>query len=110
MFTIHDVGPVRRLTIDNPGRRNAIPFERWPELRQAFSDFEESAQRALIVTGAGEIMVIANGKKTDVITRVLEGHDEGTIFLPRSDKMSGRKRWIAYSLPTWITRIYAYRG
>ncbi len=54
---------------------------------------------AEIVTGAGEIMVIANGKKPDVITRVLEGYDEGTIFLPRSDKMSGRKRWIAYSLP-----------
>jgi glutamate 5-kinase len=54
---------------------------------------------AEIVTGAGEIMVIANGHKEGIITRVLEGHDEGTIFLPRSDKMSGRKRWIAYSLP-----------
>ena len=54
---------------------------------------------AEIVTGAGEIMVIANGKKPGVITRVLEGQDEGTIFLPKSDKMSGRKRWIAYSLP-----------
>lgn len=54
---------------------------------------------AEIVTGAGEVMVIANGKKPGVITRVLEGYDEGTIFLPRSDKMSGRKRWIAYSLP-----------
>ena len=54
---------------------------------------------AEIVTGAGEVMVIANGKKPGVITRVLEGYDEGTIFLPRSDKMTGRKRWIAYSLP-----------
>jgi len=54
---------------------------------------------AEIVTGAGEVMVIANGKKNGVITRVLDGNDEGTIFLPKSDKMSGRKRWIAYSLP-----------
>jgi len=54
---------------------------------------------AEIVTGAGEMMVIANGQRQGVITRVLEGYDEGTIFLPRSDKMSGRKRWIAYSLP-----------
>jgi len=53
---------------------------------------------AEIATGAGEIMVIANGKKPGVITRVLEGYDEGTIFLPKTDKMSGRKRWIAYSL------------
>lgn len=54
---------------------------------------------AEIVTGAGEVMVIANGQKDGIITRILEGHDEGTVFLPRSDKMSGRKRWIAYSLP-----------
>lgn len=54
---------------------------------------------AEIVTGAGEMMVIANGQKQGVITRVLEGYDEGTVFLPRSDKMAGRKRWIAYSLP-----------
>lgn len=54
---------------------------------------------AEIVTGAGEIMVIANGQKPDVITRVLAGRNEGTVFLPRSDKMPGRKRWIAYSIP-----------
>ena len=54
---------------------------------------------AEIVTGAGEVMVIANGQKPDVITRVIQGCDEGTIFLPRSDKMSGKKRWIAYSIP-----------
>jgi len=53
---------------------------------------------AEIVTGAGEVMVIANGRKPGVITQVLEGRDEGTIFLPKSNKMSGRKRWIAYSL------------
>jgi glutamate 5-kinase len=54
---------------------------------------------AEIVTGAGETMVIANGQKREVITRVLEGYDEGTIFISSCDKMSGRKRWIAYSLP-----------
>lgn len=53
---------------------------------------------AEIVTGAGEMMVIANSQKPGIITRVLEGCDEGTLFLPRSDRMSGKKRWIAYSL------------
>ena len=55
---------------------------------------------AEIVTGAGEMMVIANGQKPGIITQVLEGHDEGTIFLPRTEKMPGRKRWIAYSVPS----------
>ena len=53
---------------------------------------------AEIVTGAGEMMVIGNGSKLGIITKIIEGYDEGTLFLPKSDKMSGKKRWIAYSL------------
>lgn len=61
---------------------------------------------AEIVTGAGEIMVIANGRKPNVITRILDGEEEGTVFLPKgftedmankSFKMPSKKRWIAYS-------------
>ncbi|MDX1691054.1 MAG: enoyl-CoA hydratase-related protein [Acidimicrobiia bacterium] len=54
MFPITDDGPVRTLTIDNPQRRNAIPFDRWLDLRDAFDDFEASDQRVLVVTGAGD--------------------------------------------------------
>jgi glutamate 5-kinase len=52
---------------------------------------------AEIVTGAGELMIIANGKKQDIVTKILNGEDEGTIFLPQGDKLPSRKRWIAYS-------------
>ncbi len=52
---------------------------------------------AEIVTGAGELMIIANGRKQDIITKILNGEDEGTIFLPQGDKLPSRKRWIAYS-------------
>ena len=48
-----DRGPVRWLTIDRPDRKNAIPFDGWPELRTTFETFEGSAQRVLVVTGAG---------------------------------------------------------
>ncbi|MBD3181610.1 glutamate 5-kinase [Candidatus Poribacteria bacterium] len=57
-------------------------------------------QAAEIVTGAGDIMVIANGCKAGIIERILNGEEEGTVFLPAGDKMSGKKRWIAYSVPT----------
>lgn len=50
---IEDDGPVRWLTIDRPERKNAIPFEGWPDLRDAFLDFERSDARILIFTGAG---------------------------------------------------------
>lgn len=44
---------VRVLTLDRPDRKNAIPFDGWAELRDAFSGFEDSDARVLIVTGAG---------------------------------------------------------
>jgi 2-(1,2-epoxy-1,2-dihydrophenyl)acetyl-CoA isomerase len=48
-----DRGPVRWLTIRRPERKNAIPFDGWPELEAAFETFQASAQRVLVVTGAG---------------------------------------------------------
>jgi 2-(1,2-epoxy-1,2-dihydrophenyl)acetyl-CoA isomerase len=53
MIDIEDAGPVRRLILNNPERKNAIPPQGWPELAAALADFESSDQRALLVTGAG---------------------------------------------------------
>ncbi|MGI8518299.1 MAG: enoyl-CoA hydratase/isomerase family protein [Acidimicrobiia bacterium] len=50
---IEDRGPVRTITLNRPERKNAIPPDGWPELREAFMAFEESAQRVLVITGAG---------------------------------------------------------
>lgn len=47
-----DRGPVRRLTMSNPGRRNAVPAHGWEDLRSAFLDFETSDQRVLVISGA----------------------------------------------------------
>ena len=51
-----------------------------------------------IVTGSGEMMVMAHGQEPLVVTRLLKGELLGTLFLPNS-RISGRKRWIAYSRP-----------
>jgi 2-(1,2-epoxy-1,2-dihydrophenyl)acetyl-CoA isomerase len=48
-----DRGPIRWLTIDRPERKNAIPFDGWPELEAAFASFQASDRRVLVVTGAG---------------------------------------------------------
>jgi len=53
-LTIDDRGPIRWLTLSNPGRKNAIPSDGWGELREVFVGFESSAQRVLVITGAGE--------------------------------------------------------
>ncbi len=51
-----------------------------------------------IVTGSGEMMVLADGQEPLVVTRLLKGELLGTLFLPH-ERISGRKRWIAYSRP-----------
>jgi len=51
-ITIADDGPLRTLTMSNPGVKNAVPQTGWVELAAVFKDFEASDQRVLIVTGA----------------------------------------------------------
>ena len=51
---------------------------------------------ARIVMRSGIPMVIASGRKRDVLARILAGEEEGTLFVPGRDKLRGRKRWIAF--------------
>jgi glutamate 5-kinase len=53
-------------------------------------------QAAKIVMRSGIPLVIASGRKKKVLARIMEGDEEGTIFVPRADKLRGRKRWIAF--------------
>ena len=51
---------------------------------------------AKMVTRAGEAMIIANGKKDGIIDSIFRGEIDGTLFFPNKEKMSGKKRWIAF--------------
>lgn len=53
-------------------------------------------QAAKIVIRSGIPLVIASGRKRDMLANILAGKEEGTIFVPRRDKLKGRKRWIAF--------------
>ncbi len=50
---VADDGPVRTLTLNSPERKNAVPRDQWDVLAAAFSDFERSDQRVLVLTGSG---------------------------------------------------------
>ncbi|MFZ0614804.1 MAG: glutamate 5-kinase [Desulfobacterales bacterium] len=43
-------------------------------------------------------MVIANGTKPDVLSKLFDGQNLGTFFVPRPKKLSKRKGWIALNL------------
>ncbi len=51
---------------------------------------------ARMAVRAGIPLVIASGRKPEVLSRVIGGQDEGTLFLPRRDKLKGHKRWVAF--------------
>ncbi len=55
-------------------------------------------QAAKKVTISGIPMIIANGLVPDVLKRIFEAQEIGTLFLPRKEKMTSRKRWIAFTL------------
>lgn len=51
---------------------------------------------ARICMAAGIPMVIANSDSENVIRRIMDGKDIGTLFIPREEKMQARKKWIAF--------------
>lgn len=56
----------------------------------------EAARKA---TSSGIPMVIASGRVPGTLQRVLRGEPLGTYFVPRGDRLAGRKRWIAFAVP-----------
>src|SRR2546421_8155541 len=51
-------------------------------------------EAARMVTDAGEVMVVANGRDEDVLAKIMRGEEAGTLFLPSPKKRSSRSRWI----------------
>ncbi|MFQ5585424.1 MAG: glutamate 5-kinase [Thermodesulfobacteriota bacterium] len=54
----------------------------------------EAARKAAHI---GVPTVVAGGKRRGVIERILSGTVEGTLFLPKEDRLTSKKHWIAFS-------------
>ena len=50
-------------------------------------------------TSVGENVIIANGRDHNVIEKILNGEEVGTLFLAQGESVPAWKRWIGYSLP-----------
>jgi len=55
-------------------------------------------EAARLVTDAGEVAVIANGREPQVLTRVLDAEKLGTVFVPANKKLDSRQRWIGMTV------------
>lgn len=54
-------------------------------------------EAAKLVTRFGGKVLIANGKIPYIINKIFSGSEEGTMFLPSAENLSGKKRWIGYA-------------
>ncbi len=54
-------------------------------------------QAAKVATSAGVVTVITDGIKEKVLSRIIQGEQLGTKFFPNANKISGKKRWIAFA-------------
>jgi len=57
-------------------------------------------EAARLATASGITVVIADGREPDVILRLATGETIGTRFLPLTDKLESRKRWMVSGLST----------
>ncbi|MCI0539607.1 MAG: glutamate 5-kinase [Verrucomicrobiales bacterium] len=53
-------------------------------------------EAAKIVVRSGIPLVIASGQKPGTLARIMGAEEEGTVFVPKPNKLKGRKRWIAF--------------
>jgi glutamate 5-kinase len=51
-------------------------------------------EAARLAVAAGESVVIANGRRPNVLVDILSGETIGTLFLPQGPSVGSRKRWI----------------
>ena len=53
-------------------------------------------EAAEIATRCGVTMVIADGRRSNVLNEIVQGDGVGTTFLPTKKSLSGRQRWMAF--------------
>jgi glutamate 5-kinase len=61
--------------------------------------FNSKLEAARMVTESGELLVVAHGRVDNVLPRLLDGEELGTLFVPSGKKLSSRSRWIGSVRP-----------
>ena len=67
---------------------------------QAQGGMPTKLDAAKLATSSGMSMVICNGQEKDVLVRLANGEELGTLFLPTATRMESRKRWMLSGLST----------
>jgi glutamate 5-kinase len=84
---------IRRVTTID---RALEQFARGTDSATAIGGMTTKIEAAKITTRAGIPLVIASGRQPTALQAILQGDEEGTLFVPNQRKLRGRKRWIAF--------------
>jgi glutamate 5-kinase len=74
--------------------------------RYATGGMKTKLEAAKIASNTGCRIVLANGRLTNVIIRIIAGEEIGTVFMPKR-KLANRSRWILNSTPAGTIHIDA---
>ena len=91
-----DVGKSVRLVENIEAARQLVRTEKSALGKGGMSSKVEAAR---LVTEAGEAMIVADGRTPDLLQRLLDGEELGTLFIPVNRRMSSRSRWISSARP-----------
>ena len=98
------------LFTDNPRENPKAEFI--PEVQEITADIQALAGRksargrggmatkleaARVAMNSGGVVIIANGMKAGILGRVLNGENEGTLFVGKTGSLSEKRRWIAFA-------------
>ncbi len=66
--------------------------------KEGIGGMESKLEAASIVTSSGEAAIIANGRPPDILSRIMDFDNVGTLFIPYKNKkkIDSRKRWIGF--------------
>ncbi|ODS32575.1 MAG: glutamate 5-kinase [Candidatus Scalindua rubra] len=64
--------------------------------KEGIGGMESKLEAASIVTSSGEAMIIANGRQSNILLKIMNFDNEGTLFTPNKKKVANRKRWIGF--------------
>ena len=71
-------------------------FARSEKTRLGKGGMTSKLEAADIARASGEMVVIANGRRKNVLVDLLEGKKVGTLLLPSERKLKSRARWIGF--------------
>ncbi|MEM7476915.1 MAG: glutamate 5-kinase [Planctomycetota bacterium] len=70
---------------------------------------QSKLKAAQFATRSGSPVVIAGGKTPNILGRLLQGEELGTLFLPESRGLAPKKRWIGFSAQV-VGKVYCDAG